>query len=111
VQITSEAMGDGRAVLHVEGRLNLVTAPELRAAVQRAVEEDTARVVVDLAGVTFIDSSGLGMVIAGLKHARQAGGELRIAAAGEQVRMVLELTKLHRILRPYESVDEALEDL
>jgi anti-sigma B factor antagonist len=111
VQITSEAIGDGRAVLRVEGRLNLVTAPELRAAVQQAVEEDTARVVVDLAGVTFIDSSGLGMVIAGLKHARQAGGELRIAAAGEQVRMVLELTKLHRILRPYESVDEALEGL
>jgi len=111
VQIMSEALGDGRAVLRVEGRLNLVTAPELRAAVQQAVEEDTARVVVDLAGVTFIDSSGLGMVIAGLKHARQAGGELRIAAAGEQVRMVLELTKLHRILRPYESVDEALEGL
>jgi len=111
VQIMSEALGDGRAVLRVEGRLNLVTAPELRAAVQQAVEEDTARVVVDLAGVTFIDSSGLGMVIAGLKHARQAGGELRIAAAGEQVRMVLELTKLHRILRPYDSVDEALEGL
>lgn len=111
MQIMSEALGDGRAVLRVEGRLNLVTAPELRAAVQQAVEEDTARVVVDLAGVTFIDSSGLGMVIAGLKHARQAGGELRIAAAGEQVRMVLELTKLHRILRPYESVDEALEGL
>ena len=111
MQIMSEALGDGRAVLRVEGRLNLVTAPELRAAVQQAVEEDTARVVVDLAGVTFIDSSGLGMVIAGLKHARQAGGELRIAAAGEQVRMVLELTKLHRILRPYESVDGALEGL
>jgi anti-sigma B factor antagonist len=111
VQITAEELGEGRAVLRVEGRLNLVTAPELRAAVERAVAAGTPRVVIDLSGVAFIDSSGLGMVIAGLKHARQAGGELRIAAAGEQVRMVLELTKLSRILRPYETVDEALEGL
>ena len=111
MEIALEELGDGRALLRVEGRLNLVTAPELRTAVERAVAAGTARAVIDLSGVTFIDSSGLGMVIAGLKHARQAGGELRIAAAGEQVRMVLELTKLNRILRPYETVDEALEGL
>ena len=111
MEIATEELGEGRAVLRVEGRLNLVTAPELRAAVERAVAAGTPRVVIDLSAVTFIDSSGLGMVIAGLKHARQAGGELRIAAAGEQVRMVLELTKLNRILRPYDTVDEALEGL
>ena len=67
-----------------------------------------ARLVVDLHAVDFIDSSGLGALIGGLKPARQQGGDLRIAAAGDQVRAVLKLTNLDRILSPYATVEEAL---
>jgi anti-sigma B factor antagonist len=98
----------GAAVVRPEGRLTMVTAPELRAAVADAVAAGCARVVVDLSGVEFIDSSGLGAVIGGLKTARQAGGDLRIAGPGEQVRMVLQLTNLDRVLRAHGSVAEAL---
>ena len=98
----------GTAVVRPEGRLTMVTAPDLRAAVSRAVTEGRARVVVDLSATEFIDSSGLGAVIGGLKTARQAGGDLRIAGAGEQVRMVLQLTNLDRVLRAHPSVEDAL---
>jgi anti-sigma B factor antagonist len=60
--------------------------------------------------VNFIDSSGLGALISGLKSARQAGGDLRIANPGEQARVVLKLTTLDRVLRPYDSVEDALAD-
>lgn len=99
----------GVAVVRPEGRLTMVTAPDLRSAVADAVAAGRPRVVVDLSAVEFIDSSGLGAVIGGLKTARQAGGDLRIAAAGEQVRMVLQLTNLDRVLRAHGSVAEALD--
>jgi anti-sigma B factor antagonist len=101
----------GTAVLRLEGRLDLVSAAPLREAVVRVVAEGSPRVVVDLSGIAFMDSSGVGALVAGLKHARQAGGELRIAGAGEPVLTVLSLTTLDRVLRPYADVGAALQGL
>lgn len=95
------------AVLHCSGRLNMLAAPALRAGIDQAVGEGQARVVIDLGQVSFIDSSGLGALVAGLKKARQAGGNLRIAAAAEQVLTVLRLTNLDRVLRPHATVEDA----
>lgn len=97
-------------VLAPEGKFNLVAAPQFTARISDLVAAGKTRLVVDLHGVDFIDSSGLGALIGGLKSARQQGGDLRIAAAGEQVRAVLKLTNLDRILAPYPTVDEALHD-
>ncbi|MEL5992185.1 STAS domain-containing protein [Microbacterium phosphatis] len=94
-------------VLVLEGRLNLVSAGSLKARIDELVSGGSVCLVVDLTTVDFIDSSGLGALIGGLKTARQAGGDLRLAAPSEQVRAVLALTNLDRILTPYASVDEA----
>jgi anti-sigma B factor antagonist len=75
-----------------------------------AVIRVATRLTIDLNECEFMDSSGLGAIIGGLKVARQAGGDLRIARLTPQVRTVLELTNLDRVLRPYESVQEALDD-
>lgn len=98
------------AIIRAVGRLNMVAAPELREVVARAVESGKSRLVVDLAGVEFMDSSGLGALIGALKTTRQAGGDLRIAAPGEQVAMVLRLSNVDRILKPYENADDAFRD-
>ncbi|MBO0841711.1 MAG: STAS domain-containing protein [Nocardioides sp.] len=97
-------------VLAPEGKFNLVAAPPLGARIDDLVASGKARLVIDLAAVDFIDSSGLGALIGGLKTARKQGGDLRIAAAGDQVRAVLKLTNLDRILSPYATVEEALHD-
>jgi anti-sigma B factor antagonist len=100
---------DGAAVLRTVGRLTMVAAPALREVVERVVTgEGRAHVVLDLAGTTFVDSSGLGALIAGLKTARAAGGDLRLASVTAQALAVLELTNLDRVLRPYPSVADAL---
>ena len=98
------------AIVRVEGRLNMVSAPELRDVVTRAVAEGRIRLVIDLAAVEFMDSSGLGALIGALKAARGAGGDLRIAAPGDQVLMVLKLSNVDRILKPYETADAAFGD-
>lgn len=99
---------DRTAVLRPAGRLNLVTSPQLRNAVDDAVAAGNVLVVVDLSGVEFIDSSGLGALVAGLKSTRAAGGDLRLAAGGAQVVSVLRLTNLDRVLKVHGSVEAAV---
>ncbi|WP_130485827.1 STAS domain-containing protein [Microcella putealis] len=100
----------GVVVLRPAGRLNMVAAPAVREAVNSIVDSGRSRIAVDLSGVDFIDSSGLGALISGLKSTRQAGGDLRIAGANDQVKLVLSLTNLERVLTPYDTVENAYGD-
>ncbi|CAI9393907.1 STAS domain-containing protein [Microbacterium sp. T2.11-28] len=100
---------DDYAVVAVEGRLTATGAPRLRQSVDDAVAAGRPRVVVDMAAVEFIDSSGIGALIGGLKSARLAEGDLRIAAVPETVRRVLKLTNLDRVLREYPSAEAAFD--
>lgn len=100
--------GTDATVVRCDGRLTMVTAPALKTAVTAAVADGRPRVVVDLSGVGFIDSSGLGALVSGLKETRQAGGDLRIVGATAQVLTVLGLTNLDRVLHPYAQLEDAV---
>ncbi|MFC8192847.1 STAS domain-containing protein [Cellulomonas sp. NPDC057328] len=108
MEIGTDVRGGGVAVLRPQGRLTMVTAGELKAEVDRVVEAGDAVVVVDLTDTSFMDSSGLGALVGGLRRARAAGGDLRIACVGAQVMTVLRLTTMDRVLRPYGTVEDAL---
>ena len=107
MEYTVTELEPGVAVVRLEGRLNMVSAGSLRELVASAVADGSSRIVVDLSSVDFIDSSGLGALISGLKTARQAGGDLRIAAPNEQVSLVLKLTNMERVLPVYVSAEAA----
>lgn len=96
-------------VITPKGRLNLVSAKQLTEAITGLIADGTNRIVVDLATTEFMDSSGLGALIAGLKTARQAGGDLRLARPTQQILTVLSLTNLDRVLRPRDTVDGAFD--
>ena len=99
----------GVVVVRPEGRLNMVAAPALRKELNGLIESGATRVVVDLSGVEFIDSSGLGALISGLKAARQAGGDLRIARPTKQVSTVLDITNLNRVLTAFPDPEAAFD--
>ncbi|MGK2869304.1 MAG: STAS domain-containing protein [Mycobacterium sp.] len=109
-QFATRTAASGVTVVKPAGRLNMVAAPTLRKELHTIVDSGQSRVVVDLSEVDFIDSSGLGALISGLKIARQAGGDLRIAAPTLQVITVLELTNLNRVLRAHPDADSAFDD-
>lgn len=90
------------------GRLDVAGAPALKDAVSEVVKDGPQRVVIDMEGVSFVDSTGLGSVIAALKQIRGTQGELRLAAPNQQVRVVLELTTLDRVFPYFGTVEEAL---
>ncbi len=101
-------VSDGVAVIRPRGRLDMVAAPQLRALLDATVGDGVTSLVVDFVETAFIDSTGLGAVISGLKSARQAGGDLKIARVTGQVGVVLQLTNLDRVFRSYPTVEEAL---
>ncbi len=90
------------------GRLDLLSAAQIKERLSQEIAAGHKRLVVDLNAVAFIDSSGLGALIGGLKAARMAGGDLRIARASDQALVILKLTTLDRVMKPYASVEDAL---
>ncbi|MEO7754080.1 MAG: STAS domain-containing protein [Terracoccus sp.] len=107
MNLETSPQGTDAIVIRCDGRLTMATAPALKAAVAATITDERPRVVVDLTGIAFVDSSGLGALVSGLKATRQAGGDLRIVGVGDQVRTVLSLTNLDRVLHPYDKIEDA----
>ena len=107
MNLVTETIPDGVVIIRADGRLDLVTAPELSREITASLQRHQVCIVVDLSRVSFIDSSGLRALIGGLKEARVAGGDLRIAAPTAEVALVLKNSTLDRILRSFVSVESA----
>lgn len=103
--------GSGVVVVRPAGRLNAITAPDLRHQLRALVQGGSARVVVDFSAVSEIDSSALGALISGLKAARQAGGDLRVAAPNDHVRLVFQLAKLDGFLNICQTTEGCFDEL
>lgn len=73
------------------------------------IDEDKKQVVADLSKVSFMNSSGLGILIGGLTTMRNATGDLRIAGAGEKIESLLVVTKLITVFDNYRTVEEAVK--
>jgi anti-sigma B factor antagonist len=81
------------------GDIDVATAPELRTRIYAEITANPGElVVVDLSETTFIDSSGLGVLVGALKQARQGGGDLCITRPTGRVWTVLTITGLHKVL-------------
>jgi anti-anti-sigma factor len=74
-----------------------------------ALLAETPYVILDLADIDFIDSSGLGLLVRMLNRARAAGGDLRVCAAPARIKEILRVTRLETILPPHASVSDAIE--
>lgn len=102
--------GTGWVVVAVSGDVDLANAPELRTCLADAVERHPA-VVVDLAGVEFMDSTGLGVLVAAHNRASAAGRRLVIARPQRIVRNALRLVQVDSVVDVYDSLDDAVASL
>ena len=97
------------SVVHVEGDIDLKSSPELRAAIMDLFEKrGQERVILDLAGVSYIDSSGVASLVEGLQEAKKRGARFILSSLNDAPRHVLELTRLTKVFEITKSVDEAL---
>jgi anti-sigma B factor antagonist len=98
--------------LIIEFKGNVMGGPdaqEFNSLLHKLLDEDKKNVVVNLAHVKFMNSSGLGMLISGFTTMKNGGGLLKLANATEKINSLLVITKLITIFDHYESVEEAVK--
>jgi anti-sigma B factor antagonist len=101
---------EGNDVLVVmlrEPSLDASNVREFRDAAQ-ALMQDKTRVVLDMSGVKFVDSSGLGALISCLRHVNGRKGDFRLCSMSKSVRALFELMRMHRVFNIHETCDEAV---
>ena len=101
----------GIGVIQVSQPLTAATVDTFREQLSswRAGAPDVKNYVIDLKQVDFMDSAGLGTLIAVLKRITEAGGDMKIACLQKKPRMVFEITRAYKVFEIYDSVDEALK--
>ena len=95
-------------VLAVRGEVDVYTAPRLREKLVELVSQGRYNIVVDLEAVDFLDSTGLGVLVGGLKRLRSHDGDLSLVCTQHRILKVFEITGLTKVFTIHESVDAAV---
>ena len=104
VTVTSRTSG-ARTVVQVTGEIDVYTAPLLREELASLIDAEHRDVVVDLTGVGFMDSTGLGVLVGALKKVRTLGGDLQLVISSEKVLKVFRITALTRVFTIHETLE------
>ncbi len=99
-------MSSNVKVLELSGILDGIRGNELRREVSDALAKKTEILLIDMKGVNFIDSSGLGALVSAMQMTRNANAKLFVCSISAQVRMLFELTKMDRIFQTFADQDE-----
>lgn len=97
----------GSSVLDVRGEIDMLTAPRLQAAITESLDRPAAPILVNLEGVTFMDSTGLRALVESRERAESAGVRLTLVGPSRQVRRLLSLTGLERFFDVQDSLTQA----
>jgi anti-sigma B factor antagonist len=84
-------------VIAVAGEIDVATAPQLRECLHRVIAQGQTTVILDLLGVTFLDSTALGVLVGALKRCRELGGELHVVVADARIMKIFEITGLTKV--------------
>jgi anti-sigma B factor antagonist len=94
-------------VVTVKGEVDVYTSPKLKEQLVAGMDEACRLMVVSLDGVGFIDSSGLGVLVGGLRRMKESGGDFRLVCTREQVLKILRITGLDKVFPIASTLDEA----
>ena len=95
-------------VVEVAGEIDVYTAPKLREQLIDLVTAGSYHLVIDMHGVEFLDSTGLGVLVGGLKRVRAHDGSLKLVCAEDRILKIFRITGLTKVFPIYASVTEAL---
>ena len=99
-------VGD-HSVVDVKGEIDVYTAPKLREKLIELVSEGSHHVVVNLEGVDFLDSTGLGVLVGALKRVKAHDGSLSLVCTQDKILKIFKITGLTKVFPIHSSVDEA----
>ena len=95
-------------ILPLEGEIDLHVSPEVAEALRSMTARKPKQVVVDLTRVTYLDSSGLAVLIEGMQNVQEYGGQFAVAGVQESVKHIFDIARLDQVFRIFPDVDAAL---
>jgi len=98
---------DGVVILDIQGEIDLYNAPEIKKSIKDQTDANKKNIIINLEKVSYIDSSGIGVLISSLSQLRKIGGGLKITNVFASVKKVFELTKLTSFFDIYENEEAA----
>jgi anti-sigma B factor antagonist len=107
LQLATRHEGDV-SVVSAQGEVDVFTAPGLDTELDALIAAGSARLVVDLSEVAFLDSTGLGVLVKALKHAREAGGWLHLVVTSDRIRKIFEITGLDASIPIFDTAQDAI---
>jgi len=111
LRIGARTEGNDIAILSLTGEVEVANASQVRDAALKLVSGGRKYLVVDLSGVEYMDSTGLGTLVGLHKRLREAGGQVLIAGAQPRVRKIFDITGLTQVFRMHEDVSAALKEV
>lgn len=99
---------DDVQILQLTGRLDAYSSPDVREWIASRTQGPPAQIVVNLRGVSFVDSTGLATLVQGMKRSREHGGDLLLCHLQQPVRLIFELTRLDRAFEVLPAEEDAV---
>ena len=109
LRVETRTPREGVAVIALTGEADVYTSPRIKQEIIDLLNKGTHKLVVDLTGVEYLDSTGLGVLIGGLKRARERDGDLKLICDNLRILRIFEITGLTKIFDIHSSQDEALQ--
>jgi anti-sigma B factor antagonist len=106
IVIDSRVEGDW-SVIDVKGEVDVYTAPKLREKIVDLVNQGSTKLIVNLEGVEFLDSTGLGVLVGGLKRVKSHEGTLALVCTKPKILKVFSITGLSKVFPIYDTVQQA----
>ena len=107
LSLSTRTEGD-RTIVEVGGEIDVYTAPKLREKLIELVSEGSYHIVVNLEKVDFLDSTGLGVLVGGLKRVRNHEGTLQLVCTQEKILKIFRITGLTKVFPIHTSVADAV---
>lgn len=104
-EINNETMG-----INIEGEIDVYTSPKVKEALNDLINKGHYNLIVNLEGVSYIDSTGLGVLIGALKRVKEHNGDIKLICNNMQIKKIFDITGLVKIFGIFSSEAEALKN-
>lgn len=111
IKISTKELENKRYLVEVDGEIDVYTSPKVKEAINELIEKGHYHLVINLEGVRYIDSTGLGVLIGALKKVREHDGNISLICTNPQIKKIFNITGLVKIFGISKNEEEALKNL
>lgn len=109
LSVTANILGDNRVVITATGELDVSSSTILKSELSDHIAQGRTNVIIDMSNVTFVDSSGLSVLVTGLKRTVESGGSLRLVITADSVLRIFQITALDQAFDIFADLEAALK--